>query len=51
MKIERVKLKATKPLLPYWVPRIIKKVEYHIRVDIFKQKRYLIDKWKIEPSD
>jgi len=48
MEIEKVTIKATTPWLSYDTPRFLRVIEYFIRVSIFKQRRYLIDKWTIE---
>jgi hypothetical protein len=47
LTIEAVEIKATKPFLPYRAPRFLRVIEFHIRTKIFKQRRYLIDKWRI----
>jgi len=49
-EFETVTIKETKPWFPYdsiW-PRWLRKLELIIRVKIFRQSRYLIDKWTIE---
>lgn len=43
-----VEVTGTKPSLPYWTPRFLRGLEFHIRTKIFRQKQYLIDNWKIE---
>lgn len=48
IKLEKVKLTGVKPFLPYWTPRFLRVLEFCIRTKIFRQKRYLIDKWKID---
>lgn len=48
IKLEKVKLTGTKPFLPFWAPRFLRVLEFRIRTKIFRQKRYLIDRWKIE---
>lgn len=47
-QVSSIKLTEIKPFLPYWTPRFLRVLEFHIRTKIFRQKRYLIDKWKIE---
>jgi hypothetical protein len=46
--IEEKKIKGTRPFLPYWAPRFLRVIESFIRVKIFSQRRYLIDKWGID---
>ena len=48
IKLEKVKLTGIKPFLPYWTPRFLRVLEFRIRTKIFRQKRYLIDRWTID---
>jgi hypothetical protein len=51
-EFEKVTIKATNPWFPYesiW-PRWLRYLEFIIRVKVFKQSSYLIDKWTIEES-
>lgn len=48
IKLVKSKLTGIKPFLPYWTPRFLRVLEFRIRTKIFKQKRYLIDKWKVK---
>lgn len=51
VKIEKRIVKVLTPWLTYDSPRWMRKIEYYIRTLIFRQPKYLIDKWTVEATE
>lgn len=45
-----IEITSTKPWLTYEAPRWLRVIEHFIRVQIFRQNSYFIDKWTIEKA-